>query len=99
MLLLLQGELAHRLVKRLYGLTNKKNAIKQIGRKYSRKDALCPAEQQEISEAVQGDIKDHHHISISRNNPVNLYAFVYENPDDPAKKVGANLCSAFWGPI
>ncbi|KAF9470995.1 hypothetical protein BDN70DRAFT_820601, partial [Pholiota conissans] len=30
--------------------------------------------------------EDHHHISSSRNNPVNIYAFVQTNPDDPAKK-------------
>jgi hypothetical protein len=33
---LLQGELAHRLVKRLYGLTNKKDAMAQISKKYTR---------------------------------------------------------------
>ncbi len=33
-----QSELAHRLIKRLYGLTNKKNAMTQVGKKYSRKE-------------------------------------------------------------
>lgn len=31
-----QGELAHRLVKRLYGLTNKRDAAKQISRRVHR---------------------------------------------------------------
>jgi hypothetical protein len=35
-----QGELAHRLIKRLYGLTNKKDPMKQIGKKYNRHEAL-----------------------------------------------------------
>ena len=35
-LIVLQGELAHRLVKRLYGLTNKRNAPKQIAKRYHR---------------------------------------------------------------
>jgi len=34
-----QGELAHRLIKRLYGLTNKKDPMKQIGKKYNRHEA------------------------------------------------------------
>ena len=50
---LLQGEQAHRLVKRLYGLTNKRNAIQQIGKKYSRIQDLRPAEQQEITSRIQ----------------------------------------------
>lgn len=32
----LQGELAHKVVKRLYGLTNKRHAESQIGRRYRR---------------------------------------------------------------
>ncbi len=74
-------------MKRLYGLTNKKNAIQQIGKKYNRKDALNPAEKQEVHEASQMSIKDHHRISSSRNNPINVYAFLLDNPNDPAKKV------------
>jgi hypothetical protein len=53
LMVLLQGELAHRLVKRLYGLTNKKDAIRQIGKKYSRQEAFRVAEKQEEKEADQ----------------------------------------------
>ncbi|KAF8162145.1 hypothetical protein BJ912DRAFT_1049701 [Pholiota molesta] len=70
------GELAHRLVKRLYGLTNKKNAIQQIGKKYSRKQALHLLEQYEMSEASKGRLEDHHIISTSRNTPIDIYQFV-----------------------
>ncbi|KAF8175172.1 hypothetical protein BJ912DRAFT_826532, partial [Pholiota molesta] len=80
------GELAHRLVKRLYGLTNKKNAIQQIGKKYSRKQALQPIEQYEMSEASKGRLEDHHIISTSRNTPIDIYQFVLANSKDPAKK-------------
>ncbi|KJA23251.1 hypothetical protein HYPSUDRAFT_137852 [Hypholoma sublateritium FD-334 SS-4] len=60
--------------------------MQQIGKKYSRKEALRPAEQQEIYEASQGCIEDHHRISSSRNTPINVYAFLLANPQDPAKK-------------
>ena len=49
--------------------------------------ALWPAEQQEIDNAEQSSLEDHHHISKSRNSPINIYEFVLTNPDDPAKKV------------
>lgn len=82
-----QGELAHRLVKRLYGLTNKRNAIQQIGKKYSRHQALRSIEKQEAKEADQaGCLKDHHIISQSKNVPLNLLAFV-QGAKDPAKIV------------
>ncbi len=38
-----QGELAHRLIKRFYGLTNKRDPINQIGKKYNRHEALQPS--------------------------------------------------------
>ncbi|KAF9551238.1 hypothetical protein CPC08DRAFT_768761 [Agrocybe pediades] len=79
------GELAHRLIKALYGLTNKKNAMKQIGNKYNRQRALNSTERREEEEAgLHGRLEDHHTISKSRNERVNVYSFV--DPDDPAKK-------------
>jgi len=82
-----QGELAHRLVKQLYGLTNKKNAIQQIGKKYTRQQAFRNAEQQEEKEADQvGHLSDHHIISHSKNDRLNLLSFAQTN-GDPAKKV------------
>ncbi len=83
----MQGELAHRLIKRLYDLTNKKNALAQIGKKYSRKEALHSEERQEVQEATTGArLDNHHYISPSRNTPVGLFEFVQSNPGDPAKK-------------
>lgn len=84
-----QGELAHRLVKRLYGLTNKKDAIKQISKKYSRQQSFRNAERQEEKEAETsgGHLEHHHVISRSRNIPLNLFSFIQTDPSDPAKKV------------
>ena len=87
--LLNQGELAHQLVKQLYGLTNKKNAVQQISKKYSRQQAFRhrPEEQEEkaANEGV-GCLSDHNIISCSRNDRLSLFSFSQEN-GDPAKKV------------
>ncbi len=50
-------------------------------------EALLPAEQQEIDDASRSSLKNHHHISDSRNTPINVYAFVLNNREDPVKKV------------
>ena len=55
--------------------------------------ALLPEEQHEIDDANKGSLEAHHHISKSRNNPLNVYTFVLTNPDDPAKKVSASRYS------
>jgi N-acetyl-anhydromuramyl-L-alanine amidase AmpD len=82
-----KGELAHRLVKQLYGLTNKKNAIQQIGKKYTRQQAFRNAERQEEKEADKaGRLSDHYIISRTKNAPLNLFSFAQTN-GDPAKKV------------
>ncbi len=90
--LLFKGELAHQLVKRLYRLTNKKDAMLQIGKKYSRLQALRNAECQEEQEASSKlRLKDHHIISESRNTPVSLFEFVQSQSNDPAIKVHSIL--------
>ena len=87
-----QSELAHRLIKRLYGLTNKKNAIIQIGKKYARKEMFREGEGREEQEAsTNTQLQDHHYISSSRNSPVSLFSFVRSSPNDPAKKVGSHV--------
>ena len=74
-------------MKQLYGLTNKKNAIQQIAKKYTRQQAFHSAEQQEENVADQaGRLSDHHIISRSKNVPLNLLSFAQTN-GDPAKKV------------
>ncbi len=49
--------------------------------------ALLPTEQQEVDDAGLSSPESHHYISKSQHNPINIYAFVLANPDDPAKKV------------
>lgn len=77
-------------MKRLYGLTNKKNAIQQISKKYSRQQALRHVEEQEEKETNQDvsvdRLGDHHIISHSRNERLDLFLFS-QNNGDPAKKV------------
>jgi len=86
-----QGELAHRLIKRLYGLTNKKDSMKQIRKKYNRHEALRPSadssEVREVKEADSKSLADHHVISTSRNSPISLFNLVHTNSTDPAMKV------------
>ncbi|KAF8067519.1 hypothetical protein FPV67DRAFT_1416255, partial [Lyophyllum atratum] len=88
-----QGELAHRLVKMLYGRTNKKDAMKQVAKQVNRREvfrgdqsAAAAIEYEELANAL---LEAHHIISESRRNPVNMYAFVNERHNgrlDPAKK-------------
>ena len=97
---LLQGELAHRLVKRLYGLTNKKDAPEQIARRYrrahhfgasgsrdsSREDIPLPdSHRAPRYDGVDDSPEFHHTITNSRNNPVELASF--PKMQDPAATV------------
>jgi len=82
--------LAHQVVKRLYGLTNKKDTIKQIAKKYSRHESFRQREderREEMDAAKNGKLEDHHVISRSRNFPIGLFPFLRVNSEDPAKKV------------
>ena len=98
---LLQGELAHHLVKRLYGLTNKKDAPEQIARRYRWAHHFGALEYCDPSlggipldggHMFQYDSTDdspefHHTITNSRNNPVEVASF--SDTQDPAVKVGS----------
>lgn len=97
-----QGELAHRLVKRFYGRTNKNNATKQIARHERRHTRLRRAR-----EAAEDPCRRHaHHVGFSDNDPLpytgidmhhymsdakthphHLQSFIREPADDPSKKV------------
>jgi hypothetical protein len=94
-----QGELAHRLVKRLYRRTNKINATRQIARHERRGTRLRRAREaarlrhthhvqfSENDRLPYTDVEQHHHISDSRNHPLDIMGFVHDPPNDPAKKV------------
>ncbi|KAJ3569580.1 hypothetical protein NP233_g4962 [Leucocoprinus birnbaumii] len=81
------GEQAHSTIKSLYGLTNKKNPMQQIGAKYSRNRHFRDTERKETQETRRADHIDKHHVVAPYNDcPINLFAFVRENPMDPAKR-------------
>ena len=96
----LQGELAHRVVKRLYGLTNKKNAAEQISRRYQRTHHFNTSESfdpphrvtapdtRESNDSTDNLPELHHTISRSLNNPLDLASFSSTSTQDPAAKVG-----------
>jgi len=92
-LIVSQGEFAHRVVKRLFALTNKKDAVTQIATKYRREARSSDARaarvdrklELEQSEIVAPEL--HHHISGSRNTSLKIRKFLHDNPEDPAKKV------------
>jgi len=85
-----KGELAHRLVKRLYGRTNKRDATKQIGQHVRRLErAQKQAEMHSINAidnaaAMEQDLDIRYQLSNSRKDPVNIYTYVCENQHDPA---------------
>ena len=100
--LFLQGELAHRLVKKFYRRTNKINATRQIARLERRETRLrrareaVTAQRKRHAHHVQfsdndplpyTSIEQHHHISDSKSFPHQLLNFVNDPPNDPAKMV------------
>ena len=84
--------MAHCLVKRLYGRTNKRDTTAQIGRHVRRLEHAqhAAAEQNKLdiseflNESTGLDPDVHHHISKSQKDPVNIYSYVYANRGDPA---------------
>lgn len=99
------GELAHRLVKRLYGLTNKRDAPEQISRRYRRAHHFGASGSDE-SAPKDTDPSDspelHYTITRSRNEPVQLASFSGAKTQDPATtkfvyKLRAHLLSRLLG--
>jgi hypothetical protein len=91
-----QGELAHRLVKQLYGRTNKRDATKQIGKRVRQlEQAQVAAEQRKIKNSmddiIEINLDTRYQVSNSRNDPINIYAYVYANRGDPAFSVSSSL--------
>ncbi|KAF8150474.1 hypothetical protein K438DRAFT_1988433 [Mycena galopus ATCC 62051] len=92
------GELAHRLVKRLYRRTNKNNRMAKLERREARlRKARTAADSPRRRHAYHVpfskkearayvDVEVHHHISPSRDNRLHLMTFLHDNEDDPAKK-------------
>ncbi len=91
---MLQGKLAHWLVKHLYGLTNKRNAPKQIAKRYRQMERAYWAmechqmqvkrQHRHMSDLLPSkDMSDdpdlRYYISSSQNNPVPLYQMLHRN--------------------
>lgn len=92
---ILQGELAHRVVKRLYALTNRRDATKQIVKHYRREEGIRhetfdTSDGKQNQEEIPAEL--HHHISASKNHPLSIATFILENPGDPAKEVCSCHC-------
>ena len=104
----LQGELEHRRVKKLYSLTNKNGAIKQMPR-----HERCETRMRKAQHAFKvmdhrvhphhiplttsdplpyTDPRDHHHMSKSRRHYRDLFSFAKMYPGDPATKVTSLVC-------
>lgn len=87
--------MAHRAVKRFYGLTNRRDATKQIAKHHRREAAarLGPFDASDVTESQEEIPSElHHHISSSKNHSLPLATFILEHPEDPAKKVCSCLC-------
>lgn len=104
----LQGELEHRRVKKLYSLTNKNGAIKQMTRHECRETRMWKAQHafKAMDHRVHPhhiplttsdplpytDPRDHHHMSKSRRHYRDLFSFAKMYPGDPATKVTSLVC-------
>jgi len=87
----LKGELAHHLVKQLYGRTNKRDATKQIGQhirqvERAQKRAKMETINLNIDDTMEQDLDVRYQLSNSRKHPVNIYTYICGNQHDPAFK-------------
>jgi hypothetical protein len=95
-----QGELAHKIVKRLYGSTNKRNAKHQIAKRYRRLQRTRLAlDRKRLHSTVtrqkttnqddkpDGDSELRYHISPSKNHPQDIFGTLRNNRSDPAYHV------------
>jgi len=95
-----QGELAHCLIKQLYGWSNKCDATRQIAQcmrwleqaqlAANRHRLKMQSETQGVSIEENMDpsqyLEKQYHMSNSQNDPVNLYSYIHKNQADPAFK-------------
>lgn len=92
-----QGELAHKIVKRLYGSTNKRKAEHQIAKRYRRLERARLAldrkrrhNQKTINQKdtqLDGDQELRYYISPSKNHPQDIFGTLRSNRGDPAYHV------------
>ncbi|KIJ58305.1 hypothetical protein HYDPIDRAFT_141613 [Hydnomerulius pinastri MD-312] len=90
------GELAHRVIKSSYALTNKSNAIRQIAKHEVRRRRIhrtaASGEAEQAAFCPEGSPPGscepilHHHISDVSKDPKDIFVFVGERGTDPAVK-------------
>ncbi|KAG2076567.1 hypothetical protein BDR04DRAFT_1125654 [Suillus decipiens] len=91
-----QGELAHQALKAFYPLTSKLNTLAQLAK---HEHSCCILQQvaefgdtqSSSSQLVANALplvsyEKHHHIATTQNNPINIFAFLRENDNNPALK-------------
>ena len=95
-----QGELAHKIVKRLYGSTNKRNAEHQIAKRYRRLErARLALDRKRLHSHTKqkttnqednqpdGDSELRYYVSPSKNCPQDIFGTLRNNRGDPAYHV------------
>ena len=92
-----QGELAHKIVKRLYGSTNKRKAEHQIAKCYRRLEhARLALDRKRLHNQKTTNQKDNqpggdqelrYYISPSKNHPQDIFGTLRSNRGDPAYHV------------
>jgi len=82
-----QGELAHKVVKRLYGSTNKRNAELQIAKRYRRLEHARLKTTNQEGNQPDGDSELRYYISPSKNHPQDILGTLRNNRADPAYHV------------
>jgi hypothetical protein len=101
-----QGELAHKLAKRLYGSTNKRDADLQIAKRYRRHErARLALERKQLHDRAlksrtddTGDSDLRYHISTSKNRLIDIFTAIRTNKGDPAYDICITSKSEFLGP-
>jgi hypothetical protein len=96
--MLQKGELAHRTVKMLYGLTNKRSVGKQIGNRVRRRERARLAREARVRQVrlrgvvrsipdVEDDCELRYYISPSKNKAHDLFKLTKAKRGDPAFEV------------
>ncbi|KAF9038247.1 hypothetical protein BJ165DRAFT_1532122 [Panaeolus papilionaceus] len=74
------AELQHRIIKRYYAMTNKKEAMVQVGKKQSRKQVFQADEHQEEQDLdAKAKLEERYSISESPNMPIAIFELVGNN--------------------
>jgi len=100
-LCILQGELAHRLIKMLYRSTNKQDTSKQLAKQEQRHTCVRRQQSSESTSLAHnictGDLppEAHHFLSGNRSNIINLASYLSGHRNDPAIEVRPNKLLMF----